>query len=752
VPAGETLLIRNHISVNDQGVKEADLVPYIRQKPNKKIFGVRFYLGLYNLSNLKKEKWPHTWLRNIGEEPVVYDSAATEKSREQVKSYIASRGFFDGKVSDSVRTEKRKSEVFYDVKLKPPYTIRNLSFDIADTSIRALFYFDSVNCLIERGKSYDVDILQAERRRFERFIRNNGYYAFSADYISFLVDSTMGNHQVNIVYTVRNFMKADQYNRISYVPHSKYHIRNVYLYPEFIPKDLIEEGDTYLKSMDTTNYQGYYFVSGKGRQPVKYDLILQSLYIIPGSGYNITNVEQTQSHLMTLKVYRLVNIYFKEAGDSGDPGSGELSLDCHIQLTPLSQQSFNIELEGTNSSGNLGGAMNLIYQHKNLFRGAEQFNMKLKGAFEAVTQKNVDFRSSREFGFETSLRLPKFFLPFVKKEGIIRNFNPSTNILGALNYQDVQLYTRKMANATFGYNWVAHKYQTDIVNPVQLNFIKLDRIDPEFLASIETSSYLASSYKSVLILGGGYSFIFNNQKIQKKNDFWFLRVNAETSGNVLSLASRVAGAARKEGSYNIFGLSFAQYIRADLDIRYNINLNDVSSAVYRGFVGIGIPYGNSAAIPFEKQYFSGGANGIRAWQVRSLGPGSYYDPRIYEPSNTRKLINQTADIKIEANAEYRFKLFWILEGATFMDAGNIWTIKKDDSRPGSVFRFDKFLDDIAVGTGVGFRFDFKFVIGRIDLGLKLRDPSIQSGSKWIFLNNNYPGQLVTYVLGIGYTF
>ena len=747
VPQGESLLVKNHVNINDEGVKEADITPYIRQKPNKKIFGARFYLGLYNLSNINKTKWPHSWLRNIGEEPVIYDSTATDNSKEQIRSYIASKGFFDGKVTDSVETEKRKSEVYYDIRLKSPYTIRNLYYDFADTNIRALFYFDSVDCLIERGKPYDVDVLQAERTRFERFVRNNGYYGFAGDYISFLVDSTIGNRQVNIIYSVKDEIKVDLYNRITYVPHSRYRIRNVYLYPDFVPKEFLEKGDQYLKTMDTVAYRGYYFLSDLKKQQIKYDLILQSLYIKPGSGYNVTNVEQTQNHLMTTKVYRLVNISFREIESVEGYNDGERTLDCLIQLTLLSKQSFNVELEGTNSAGNLGGALNLVYQDKNLFHGAEQFNMKLRGAFEAVTQNNTKLTGSREFGFETSLRLPKFLLPFLKKEEFVRNYNPTTTILAALNYQDMPFYIRTMANATFGYNWMAHNYRTHILNPVQLNLIKLDSIDPAFQARIDSSSYLAYSYRDVMILGGNYSFIFNNQKIQKKNDYWFLRFNIETAGNMLSLASYLTGLGKSGSAYNIFGLPFAQYIRTDIDIRYNINLNDVSSAVYRAFVGVGIPYGNSKAIPFEKQYFGGGSNGIRAWQVRTLGPGSY------NPGDTT-FVNQTADIKLEANAEYRFKLFWILEGALFLDAGNIWTFNEDKSRPGAQFRFDKFYKDIAIGTGTGFRFDFKFVIGRLDLGFKLRDPAIQYGSKWImFSNRGYDLRKdLVFVLGIGYPF
>jgi len=747
VPEGETLLNNNFIEIDREGINKSELAPYIKQKPNKKIFGTRFHLGLYNLSDINKEKWPHAWLRNIGEEPVIYDRNEAEKSREQLEEFIGSKGYFDSRVSDSVRTQKRKSDVYYSVNLKTPYTIRNLNYEIEDTTIEKLFYFDSINCLIQRGKPYDVDLLQAERSRFERYIKNHGFYGFSSDHISFRVDSTIGNRQVNLYYNIKKLARADNFNRISYVSHPVYRIKDIFIYPDFVPKDVLELGESYYESLDTVNYEGYYFVTGQKKSQLKYDLIVRSLYLKPGSIYNITNTEQTQSHFMTLKAYRLVNILFSEVSAPEGGQDSEMLLNCHIQLTLLSQQSFNVEIEGTNTYGDLGGALNLVYQHKNLFHGAEQFNMKLKGAFERITQKNIDRRNTVEYGFETSMRLPRFLFPFFKKEGIIKNFNPTTTILAAYNYQDMPFYVRTIANATFGYNWAGHNYRSHIVNPIQLNVVKLRSIDTAFQAKIDASSYLAYSYRNVMILGGNYSFIFNNQKIQKSRDYWFLRVNAEAAGNLLSLASRLAGAKKTEGSYNVFRQPFAQYIRTDLDLRYNVILNDVSSVVYRGFVGIGIPYGNSKAIPFEKQYFGGGANGIRAWQVRSLGPGSYDVPE------ETQFINQTADIKLEANAEYRFKLFWILEGALFLDAGNIWTFNEDPARPGAMFRFDDFINDIAVGTGTGFRFDFKFVTARIDLGMKLRDPSISGKSRWIFAGREYSFEDdFTFVLGIGYPF
>ena len=778
VPEGKSLLNENHISINKEGIKKSELVPYIKQVPNKRIFGTRFYLGLYNLSNIKKEKWPHAWLRTIGEEPVIYDPNATLRSKDQIRSFVASKGYFDGYVTDTVFTDNRKSDVYYKVDLLRPYTIRNLTYEIADSNIRKLFYFDSVNCVIVRGKPYDVDILTAERTRFERYIRDHGFYGFSNDYISFKIDSVVGNRQVDIKYIVREFAKLDSYNRIITVPFAIYSIKNIYIYPDFVPNEALAGGEAYYKGLDTTFYRGYYFVTSKKKPEVKYDLIIQALYLKPGSVYSVTSTEETQTHLLALKIYRLININFNDSKENEGLQGMELKIDCNIQLTLLSPQSYKIELEGTNSAGNLGGALNLIYQHKNLFHGAELFSTKLKGAYAAYAQKDQSLSSAQEYGLEASLRLPKFKFPFLRFEEFVKKYNPSTTLLAAYNFQKLPVYTRTVANASFGYNWKAGagNYQEHIFNPVQFDLVRIPSIAVEFADYLRKSSYQANSYKDVLILGGGYSFIFSDQKIKNSRDYWFLRINTEASGNLLSAIYKLSGQQKKmavpqnelSGAqqndssyyYYLLGQPFAQYIRTDLDIRYNYKFNDVSSIVYRGFFGIGIPYGNSKAVPFEKQYFGGGANGIRAWQVRSLGPGSYRD--------TSKFLNETSDIKLEVNAEYRFKLFWIIEGAVFIDAGNIWSFNYDAARIGSQFKFYKFYKDIAVGTGTGFRFDLKFVIARIDIGMKLRDPLLvrgpqpnvqgawkkpdDSGPKWIFLNGPYKRDDFTIVLGIGYPF
>jgi outer membrane protein assembly factor BamA len=747
VPRDETLLDENVIHVNKEGIKKADLEPYLKQKPNKKIFGSRFHLGLYNLSNINKQNWFQKWLRNIGEEPVIFDPYAVKQSVGQIKDYISSKGYFDSSVGDSTKTEKQKTTVYYNVGLATPYRIRNIYFNIEDSTIATLFYFDSINCLIERGKPYDVDVFQSERTRFERFVKDMGFYNFSSDHIYFQIDSTVGNHQVNVYYGIRKFTTLDPNNNTVVISHPVYRVRDVYIYPDYVPREVLEKGEEYLKSLDTISYRGYYFISSSKKPEIKYDVIIQSLYLKPGSTYNLTNTERSQKHLLSLKTYRLVNVVYNELHSPADSTARELMLDCNIQLTLLSQQSFRIELEGTNSAGYLGGALNLVYQHKNIFHGAELLNLRLRGAYEAIKRETSGISSSREFGVETSLRFPKFVLPLLKTEEFIKKYNPTTTSLLAYNYQDLPTFTRTMGNATFGYNWKSGIYHEHIVNPLQLNVINLVSIDSAFSRMIQNSSQVAA-FHDVLILGGSYSYIFSNQQIKRSRDFWFMRFNFETAGNLLSASANAAKLNKENGSYQVFGQPFAQYVRADVDIRYNVILNDVSSIVYRGFAGAAIPYGNSKAIPFEKQYFGGGANSIRAWQVRSLGPGSYAIPN----PDSVSFFNQTADIKLELNAEYRFKLFWILEGALFMDAGNIWSYNYDAIRPGSQFRINRFYKDMALGTGLGLRFDFKFVIGRVDFGMKLRDPAIPDGRKWITqrpytLKNDF-----AMVVAIGYPF
>ena len=731
VSEDETLLEKNRFKISNRGIKSSQIEPYVRQKPNKRIFGARYHLGLYNMSNIDKENAFNKWLRAIGEEPVIFDPHAMYMSTEQIRSFVSSKGYFDAEVTDTViTTEKQRSTVVYSVDISTPYVIRNIAYEIADTNIRNLYVFDTANSVIVRGTPYDLDMLKQEMQRFERFVRDHGFYQFSSDYISFEVDSTIGNRQVDINFVVRS---ADA--------HSTFRINNIYIHTDFEPRTAIEQGDEYYRNLDTTFYQGYYFISSKDKPVVKHDFIIQSLYIAPGLIYNQTDTELSQSRLRASRAYHLVNINFNNTADSSAK-----TIDCVIQLTLLPQQSYKVELEGTHSGGYLGGGLNLTYQHKNLFRGAEQFTLNLKGAYELMRTERQGLEAIQEYGVESGLRLPNFLMPFFKGENFVRRYNLVTNIVASYNYQDMPYYTRTIANMSFGYNWRVGSYNEHFVNPLQFNIVSLERIDSVFYSQISASSYVAYAYQDVLILGGSYSYIFNNQLTNRTQDHWFVRWNFETAGNLLRAYNRISNSDKSDATTHQFiNQPFAQYVKTDVDIRYNHIVNPAASMVYRGFLGVAVPYGNSKAIPFERQYFAGGANSIRGWQVRTLGPGSHSD-------TSATFLNQTADIKIELNAEYRFKLFWVLEGALFADAGNIWTYKSDLDRAGTQFKFNRFYEDLAVGTGLGLRFDFNFFLARLDFGMKLRDPIMPESNKWIFSNRSYVWRDFTAVIAIGYPF
>jgi outer membrane protein assembly factor BamA len=755
VPEGEMLLSKNHIEINagkkelPSSISKTTIKPYIRQVPNKRIFGTRFHLGLYNMSNINKTNWFHRWLRNIGEEPVVFDKTVSNKSGDQIESFLKSKGYFDAKVDETTQVIKKETDVYYNITPGRPYRIRDIKYEITDTAISGLILMDTIDCLLEKGMVYDVELLQKERLRLERFIRNIGFYTFSAEDIFFKVDSALTLHQVDVYYNVARKPSLDDQGMLIYTPHKLYRVNNVYIFPEFDPKGALRQGESYLTDFDTIYYEGFHFISPQGRPYIKPSVIKQSMYVMPGSLFNVTNTEQSQSHLIALKNHRLVSLGYVESNDITGARQGEGMLDCVVQLTPMTRQAYTIELEGTNSSGNLGGAINLIYQNKNLFHGAENFNIKLKGAYETLTEDITGFKNSQEFGIEATLRLPKFLMPYPSKENFIRKHDPKTVLQLGYNYQKLPVYTRTVANLSAGYSWKGNKYTERTFNPVFIDVVTLPFIDAAFKAKVDTTSYLAYSYKNMMIVGGNYTYVFNNQKIQRSKDYWYIHLSASAAGNLLSLGYKAAGENRSDTSaYKLFGQDFAQYLKGEADISYHRKINEASSVVYRAFAGVGFPYGNTPkAMPFAEQYFGGGSNDIRAWLVRSLGPGSYSLP------DTASFINQTADIKIEANAEYRFKLFWILEGAVFADAGNIWTFREDTDRPGAQFKLKKFIDDMAIGVGVGLRYDIKFVMLRTDLGLKLRDPRITDGSKIIPLSRPYNlKDDLTLVFGIGYPF
>ncbi|MCP4179606.1 MAG: BamA/TamA family outer membrane protein, partial [bacterium] len=457
------------------------------------------------------------------------------------------------------------------------------------------------------------------------------------------------------------------------------------------------------------------------------------------------------------------NIGFKEKNkkdslvESTDQDVGYL--DCDVKITQKQLQSFTFELEGTNTSGNIGAAGNILYSHRNIFRNAEVLDLKLKGALERQTGKKeseeevgnlaIGFFNSYEYGLDLSIKFPRFLAPY-KLKSFIKRYNPQTSISTNFNYMNRPSYSRTIAGLSFGYFWNSSPAVKHIFKPVVLDFVKLDNPTEDFRRYIERYN-LYDSYKDHFILGIGYSIIYNNQQKRESKNKWsysYLRINTKASGNTLYGIMKLTKKNTENGSYYLANNAFSQFFKFDIDYRHYIKIDRAGDKlVFRTFLGVAYPYGNLKVVPFVEQYFSGGANSIRAWQVRALGPGTYSIP-----INTDVFPNQTADIKLEGNIEYRAKLFWMLEGALFLDVGNIWAINNQDERTGALFEFKDFYKELAIGTGIGFRLDFDFFIIRFDFGLKLKDPTQPIGKRWIPTNRRFYRDDWTFNVGIGYPF
>ncbi|MCU4175998.1 BamA/TamA family outer membrane protein [Carboxylicivirga sp. N1Y90] len=748
VPEGASLLNKIEIENSAKDVSKEQIKYYVRQRENVKIIGFwRFHLGMYNLSGRDDEKGFNKWLRRIGEAPVLYDEILKEKSKEQVALFLNSKGYFNATVSDTViYTSAKKAKVRYTVNPGERYHLNRVDFKVDDDSLRSIVYSDTINSLLKKGEPFDSDLHDKERERLTRLIRNDGYYDFSKEYIYFMADSSLRNNSINdsliIVKDQQKFIDGQD----TLVNHRKSKIKDVYFLVGFDAKKALENRDDYMSTFDTLMYQDCHILYGEDLK-FRAEVLINSNYIFPGQYYNDDQVKRTQDLLSDLQLFRFINIRFKQIEGEYDEHGNHL-LDCFIQLSTSKRQGYTFEIEGTNSSGNLGAAGNFKYKHKNFMRGGEVFDMRLRTAMEnqTTTENSANNFNTLEVGVDAALTIPKFLIP-LKVESFRKKYNPTTNFSTAYNYQRRPDYTRILVNGRLGYDWRSSRLVSHFFAPFDLSLVNVPVIDDDFWNNIK-DTYLRYSYEDHLISSMSYSYIYNEQVIAKSSDYWYFQTNLETSGNILNAAVSAFNTTGNKGYHEIFGIRYAQYVKADIDIRYHFRMNRINSFAYRLFAGAAYPYGNSQAMPFIKQYFSGGANSLRAWPVRGLGPGSFKD-------EVSTYYNQTADIKLEANAEYRFKLFWLLEGAFFVDAGNIWTIKPSGDESfdeQGLFKVNNFYKQIAIGVGTGARLDFNYFVFRLDMGVKARDPSLPSGERWILGTRSLTWSDTAFNFAIGYPF
>lgn len=810
---GEHFLVNNYILDKDTKVEAKDLEVYIKQKPNRKIFKIfRFHLWLHNLVNeerlaqkqitqdkkiqdrnarrIAKGKRAKThkrqlvgeWLLEIGEPPVIYDSLLSKKSAGQLKMFLNRKGYFISSVKDSAHFKRNKRvTVYYKIKAAPPYTIHSIDYVIPDQLLKYYVEADTANCVIKRGSNYDEDVFQKERERITNQLTNNGYYLFTKDYIHYQIDTSIANNQVHVTINIKNFtQKFSEYSdSLIQMPHQRFYINNVYIQPDFISKKMDPPKKDTIKTGD-------YYILHTGRLKYKKRVLLNAVFIRKGELYQTQNTEDTYKRLSELKAFKSIDIYFVK--------SSEDHLDCYILLSPILKQSFTIEAQGKNTSFNLGVEGSFVYQNRNVFRGAEVLELKLKAGSEVQPSLNTDANQQSnlgdltqpvkqfntvEIGPEANLYVPRFLLPFKGRflkqtnpnKVFSSSYNPKTIFTSSYIYQRRPDYTRYITNLSFGYTWKESSNKRHTISPLVINFVKVS-LTPEFDAYLKDKVYdlyVRNSFINHLTTSTRYTFTYNEQDIKKLENFPFLKVNAESSGNILrgvyGLVNSIEPETLKKdpelGNYKLAGIPFSQYLRADIDYRYYFNSNEINKVVVRVAGGIGLPLVNFLSLPYERRFFSGGSNGIRAWRSRTLGPGSSVTDSV------QKGFDQFGDGQLEGNLEYRFKLFKMLHGAVFVDAGNNWLRKPDATRSGGDFKLDRFYKEIAIGTGIGIRGDFNFFILRLDIGIKVRDPQFAEKDRWVIehwfdkswkqdYQNNHPkdtkGYFTVLNIGIGYPF
>ncbi len=748
VPQDNYLINKVEVNIDNQNLEKEAAKSYVRQKENYKILGfLKFHLFLYNLSSKKKTE---DWLKRIGEPPQIYDQALSNRSKEQLEQYANSKGFYRATVESSleVNEKKQKATIKYNVKAGERYTIRRINYSITDPTLESLYFSNPVKNEIKNGDPFDAELMENHQKNIVKLFRDRGYYYFSKDDIKFLADTSSYSKQALLDLIIRpaknNQIDSAKIFQPFYLNHFYFSVL-----PGNSPVTATRDSSGIFS--DTISWDN--FTLYQNRQ-IRYPpaLFNRTMQLKSGSLYSNSSVENTFLAFNRLRQFRFVDIQFKEAELLNDTNF----LDCYFRLAPLNKQSTSFDIEGTNTSGNFGVAGNLTYMHRNLFRGAEIFEIKFKGAIERLQHLKdgvPDYFNTRELGVESSVMIPKLLGP----GNYIHNFErflPKTVVTLGFNYQKRPEYTRTISNIKFGYDWKSNEDIRHIWNLLDYNKVKVFEYDPDFINGIK-DLYIRSSFTDHLIFAQNYSLIYNNQRVNTLKNYTYVRFNIESSGNILWALSKITKRDKHQELdslgiitaeyYKAFNTRFAQYVKSDIEISHGKILDEYNTIVGRAFFGIGLPYGNFDVLPFEKKYFTGGANGIRAWPVRSLGPGSY-------KYSTKDYPNQTADIKLEANIEYRFNLIDFIEGALFLDAGNIWAINEKDNREGALFKFNRFYKQIALGTGAGLRFDLSYFIFRLDLGMKLRDPSQPENRGWIIGYRPIEGNDFNLTFAIGYPF
>ena len=693
IPEGEHLLNDVKIKTTNKEISTVQMQGYVQQHPNSRWFSVlKVPMAPYLMSGTDTTKRINRFLQRVGQAPVIYSQSKAMKTRENIEAAVKNMGYLRANVDLMERKKDFKLNVRYDIDPGERYYVKEIEQHVTDERILHLLDSTKAESKLSVGMPFDLNELDAERSRINRLLRNNGYFLFNKEFVRFEADTTLGNHRVTLMLLIDDYRSGRQAQR---EPHRQFTVKDVSLQSDTLSGNFIRRNVLRVKNA-----------------------------IRPSEYYRERSVQETYSNLSSLGA--VMNSSVAMQRDTTD----STQLHATVSVTTNKRHAVNAELEGTNSAGDLGAAVVVSYQNRNLFRGSELLSVKLRGAFEAIKGlEGYENQNYIEYGAEVSLAFPDFKFP-----GVSRNFRRNSNAISEISLmydsQNRPEFHRRVVTGAWRYRWSQQNRQRQHkIDLSDLNYVFMPWISTTFrndyLDNVTSrNAILRYNYEDLFIMKWGYTFSYTSQPLTGATgsygtNAYSVRFNVETAGNLLYGMTTLFGTNKNsEGQYTLFNIAYAQYAKGDFDFSKSFRFSPENSLSLHFGLGIAYPYGNSSILPYEKRYFSGGANSVRGWSVRGLGPGTFkgQDGRI-------DFINQTGDIKLDMNIEYRSHLFWKLDGAAYIDAGNIWTIRDYPDQPGGQFKIDEFWRQIAVSYGLGLRLNFNYFILRLDTGMKAVNPA-----------------------------
>jgi len=688
----------------------------VRPKPNKSYFGIRPRLWLYNITGEEPKNKLSKWLKKIGQPPVLMSSVKPGVTSEIIDAKLFNMGIFKSFTESKTIEKKRSAKVIYTSHVHKPYLVKDLTYAISDDSLSRLILSGTDKSLIKPGDDYNLDILKNERIRIDAILKNKGYFYFNPDYLLFKADTSNVNRDVTFKLTLKDSIPENAL--------TVYRINKVYINQNY---SLNERRSRNVK--DTVMVENIVFLGKEARMAIRPKVLSESIYLRKDDIFSRQNHIITLNRLMSMGNFKLVQVNFSENKASG-PGL----LDVNILMTPMPKRTFRAELDLVSKSNNYAGPrMNLSILNRNTFNGAELLKLNLAGSFEAQLSGKGENLYSYSYNPQVELVFPRFLVPFnVTRTSSI--YIPKTSVILSYNYMKrVNYFDMSTFRFVYGFRWKENIRKEHELNPIDISYTSVGNKSALFTELLEANPYLKKSYEEQFIAGGSYAFTYSEQMLAGKKLQSYFHLSSELAGNVFSLAKTISGEKISSGNPSkVVGSIYSQYAKLSFDGRTFINFKDKNKLAIRVFAGVARPYGNSSVMPYTKQFFSGGPNSIRAFQINSVGPGTFF-----QDTRKRGILQLGGDVKLETNVEYRFNIYSYFKGALFVDAGNVWLLKSNPANTGSPFMFSRFMDQFAVGAGLGLRVDVSFFILRFDLAFPLRKPWLEENNRWVTNQINF---------------